>query len=624
MATEPEEPKRREPGNPEHEDDQVAGLQTRPIGAYGCLASVRGALVGWIREELFQLFRLIIPVYLTTVFTQAIFLVSLIFLGQYSGNALEIDAAALAVALINMTGLSVGFGLSSALDTLCSQAFGFKNYKRVGVVVQQGILIIGLSMFPIWALWLNVKFLLVILQQDSCISELTSEYIKTFSVALPGLFLLMILSKYLQAQSIIVVFIVVGFMTNVVNITLHAVFLYGLNMGFKGAVYAMTLSQSAAPLFLLAAMWAWGLHKQTWGGWSWESLVDWWTFTKLAIPGLFMVGFEWWSYEVGAVVVGTIDKTQLGIYTIVLNVNAFLFMNALAIGIAVSIRVGNFLGSDDPLKAKRVFYMTIVITLIEVTIFAVGLQLLKYKLGSLFTTDVDIQNGIAHLLDIVTPFMYFDHLQGALGGVIRGSGKQLFGAISNFVSFYIIGLPIGIALALAAHLGAFGLWIGLMCGAAVQTAIYITVILRMDWKKQCKLAIKRAQAEAEEYRRTVGREPEDLSVVYETTSCGKEEREGVLGEKEDEEGGNAETDSKTSLKTADMETEGLDTKDSNILVSKITFHSKPRLLKVKLFLYRSAFFLGGFAILVAGGIASRFSVYLDMSKNSTNCSSSGH
>ena len=70
--------------------------------------------------------------------------------------------------------------------------------------------------------------------------------------------------------------------------------------------------------------------------------------------------------------------------------------------------------------------------------------------------------------------------------------------------------------------------------------------------------------------------------------------------------------------------EDLDTKDSNILVSKITFHSKPRLLKLKLFLYRSAFFLGGFAILVAGGIASRFSVYLDMSKNSTNCSSSGH
>ena len=73
-------------------------------------------------------------------------------------------------------------------------------------------------------------------------------------------------------------------------------------------------------------MWAWGLHKQTWGGWSWECLVDWWTFIKLAIPGLLMVGFEWWSYEVGAVVVGTINKIELGIYTIVLNVNAFLFM----------------------------------------------------------------------------------------------------------------------------------------------------------------------------------------------------------------------------------------------------------------------------------------------------------
>ena len=94
----------------------------------------------------------------------------------------------------------------------------------------------------------------------------------------------------------------------------------------RGAVFAMTLSQSTSPLFLLAYMWARGLHKQTGGGWSWESLVDWWTFTKLAIPGLLMVGFEWWSYEVGIIVVGTIDKTQLGIYIIVLNIATNMFM----------------------------------------------------------------------------------------------------------------------------------------------------------------------------------------------------------------------------------------------------------------------------------------------------------
>ena len=101
---------------------------------------------------------------------------------------------------------------------------------------------------------------------------------------------------------------------------------YPPSLPFRGAVFAVTLSQIAAFLLLLAAMWAWGLHKLTWGGWSWECLVDWWTFTKLAIPGLFMLCMKWWSYEVGIVVVGMKDKKELAVYTITLNVIVFLFM----------------------------------------------------------------------------------------------------------------------------------------------------------------------------------------------------------------------------------------------------------------------------------------------------------
>ena len=39
-----------------------------------------------------------------------------------------------------------------------------------------------------------------------------------------------------------------------------------------------------------------------------------------------MVGFEWWSNEVGIVVVGMIGKKELAVYTIALNIAAFLFM----------------------------------------------------------------------------------------------------------------------------------------------------------------------------------------------------------------------------------------------------------------------------------------------------------
>lgn len=48
------------------------------------------------------------------------------------------------------------------------------------------------------------------------------------------------------------------------------------------------------------------------------------------------------------------------------------------------------------------------------------------------------------------------HHQGVTGGVVRGAGKQLIGALCNLVGFYIIGLPIGVALMFAANMGIVG------------------------------------------------------------------------------------------------------------------------------------------------------------------------
>ena len=57
------------------------------------------------------------------------------------------------------------------LYLLLQQAYGYKNYKRVGVVFQRGILILGLAMFPIWALWLNAESILLLVQQVPCVAR---------------------------------------------------------------------------------------------------------------------------------------------------------------------------------------------------------------------------------------------------------------------------------------------------------------------------------------------------------------------------------------------------------------------------------------------------------------------
>lgn len=43
-----------------------------------------------------------------------------------------------------------------------------------------------------------------------------------------------------------------------------------------------------------------------------------------------------------------------------------------------------------------------------------------------------------------------------VGGVLRGTGKQLIGALCNLVGYYMIGFPIGVSLMFAANMGIVG------------------------------------------------------------------------------------------------------------------------------------------------------------------------
>lgn len=103
------------------------------------------------------------------------------------------------------------------------------------------------------------------------------------------------------------------------------------------------------------------------------------------------------------------------------------------------------------------------------------------------------------------------YLQGVAAGVLRGVGKQLIGALCNFVAFYFIGFPIGVSLMFAANMGIVGktklvcvcitlsqriclgtffffvyvtgLWTGLVICLLLQVIFYVTFLCKLDWKK---------------------------------------------------------------------------------------------------------------------------------------------
>ncbi|KAF4138864.1 MatE [Phytophthora infestans] len=145
-----------------------------------------------------------------------------------------VDAATLSTMLLNLTNYSICFGLSSALDTLCSQAYGAKRYDKIGVYFQAGVLVLAAVFGPIFLLNWYTESVVVSLGQDEEISKLAQTFSRWMLVGMPFVVLYKLVRKVLQAQNIMKTLVTIATIGNVVNIITGYVLAYHTPMGFDG------------------------------------------------------------------------------------------------------------------------------------------------------------------------------------------------------------------------------------------------------------------------------------------------------------------------------------------------------------------------------------------------------
>ncbi|XP_042529774.1 multidrug and toxin extrusion protein 1 isoform X1 [Dipodomys spectabilis] len=439
-----------------------------------------------VREELRALLVLAGPAFLAQLMMFLISFISSVFCGHL--GKLELDAVTLAIAIINVTGISVGHGLSSACDTLISQTYGSQNLKHVGVILQKGVLILLLCCFPCWALFVNTQHILLLFRQDPSVSKLTQTYVMIFIPALPASFLYTLQVKYLLNQGIVLPQIVTGFAANLVNALANYLFLYQLNLGVMGSALANTIAQFTLALLLFLYILGRKLHQATWGGWSIECLQDWASFLHLAIPSMLMLCIEWWAYEIGSFLSGILGMVELGAQSIVYELAVIMYMIPIGISVAASVRVGNALGAGNIEQAKKSSVLALLVTVLFAVAFCVLMLSCKDFVGYIFTTDRDIVALVAQVVPIYAVSHLFEGLACTSGGILRGTGNQKVGAIVNAIGYYVIGLPIGIALMFATKLGVLGLWLGIIICTVLQAVCFLAFISHLNWKQACQQA----------------------------------------------------------------------------------------------------------------------------------------
>uniref|UniRef100_A0A8C2PKE7 Multidrug and toxin extrusion protein n=1 Tax=Capra hircus TaxID=9925 RepID=A0A8C2PKE7_CAPHI len=305
-------------------------------------------------------------------------------------------------------------------------------------------------------------------------------------------FLYSLQAKYLQNQGIVWPQVFSGIVGNCVNALANYVLVSVLGQGVRGSAFANTVSQFSQAVFLLFYIVLKKLHLETWAGWSWECLQDWGPFFRLAIPSMLMLCIEWWAYEIGSFLVGLLSVLDLSAQAVIYEVATVIYMIPMGLSIAVCVRVGTALGAADTVQAKRSAISGTLCTVGTSLVVGILLSLLRNKLGHIFTNDEEVVALVNKVLPLYIFFQLFDALCCLYAGVLRGTGRQAFGAVVNAVMYYAIGLPLGVVLTFLVGMGIMGLWLGMLVCVMLATAAFVTYTARMDWKRAAEEAQKHA------------------------------------------------------------------------------------------------------------------------------------
>ncbi|KAI5411842.1 Protein DETOXIFICATION 19, variant 2, partial [Lathyrus oleraceus] len=147
-----------------------------------------------------------VPMILTNLFYYLITLVSVMVVGHL--GELQLAGSTLANSWFSVTGPALMVGLSGALETLCGQGFGAKEYHMLGIYLQSSCIISFIFSIIISVIWLYTEHILVFLYQSQDISRTAALYMKFL---IPGLFAHSILQnilRFLQTQSVVMPLVV--------------------------------------------------------------------------------------------------------------------------------------------------------------------------------------------------------------------------------------------------------------------------------------------------------------------------------------------------------------------------------------------------------------------------------
>ncbi|XP_061944606.1 protein DETOXIFICATION 14-like [Populus nigra] len=359
------------------------------------------------------------PMVAVTVLQYLMQVVSVMMVGHL--DELSLSGIASASSFTSVTGFSLLFGLASALETLCGQAYGAEQYQKLGTYTFCAIISLILVCLPISFLWMFTDKLLILIGQDPSISHVAR---KCSICLIPNLFsyaILQALIRYFQTQSLILPMLFSSFASLCFHIPLCWALVFKAEMGIIGAALAISLSYWLNVILLGLYMKYSSECEKTRSVFSKDVFFGIREFFRFAVPSAVMTCLEWWSYEVLILLSGLLPnpKEETSVLSICFTITYLHYFIPYGFGATASTRVSNELGAGNPQAAKTAVWAIMVIAITEAIIITTTLFFCRHIMGYAFSSEKEIVNYVADMAPFICLSVIMDCLQSVLSGKRR-------------------------------------------------------------------------------------------------------------------------------------------------------------------------------------------------------------
>lgn len=460
----------------------LADLSKQASGAHG--EELQAHYSSW--SEFRLLLKYSIPLIATYLLQYTWSVIVTFIAGHLSSD--DLAAASLGMTMMNIVGFAIFEGMATALDTLCSQAYGSNNPTGVGLHVQRMLILMAIVSVPIAAIWAASPQILFLFVKHEKITVLAGRFLRVSIIGIPGYASFEAMKRFLQAQGNFQVAMVILLICTPVNALASWFFAFQLNMGLVGAGLGIAFTNTLRPillvLYVLTPFGRWS--HACWGGFTRAALTNWKPMVKLSFAGSIVNLAEWGSFQIVAFSTSRLSTRHLAAQSVLVTISMVTWHIPFSMSIGISTRIGHLIGAGLVSTARRAANLYgVVFTAIGVIDCLVLYFSQDYILGFfLEDSNREVFGLAASAMGIVSLYQIIDAFMCFTNGTLRGLGRQAIAACIVIVVNYTAAVPLAIFLELGSpRLGLVGAWTGVACGMVIIAIIECTYIKMLKWEK---------------------------------------------------------------------------------------------------------------------------------------------